>query len=371
MIEKLYWILSGKNQINPRFDNQSIIDALSSSTHFAIENCISRFKPLFSNSRKINFIEINPRSIAYHYDNRVKEGLLSTIKLLPIIPNKQNTCIILSQLFPSFWGESYLDKNASLYTIDFNYEISKNLTSDLLSRRNIKISDTDLVIAFNQLAHYMGFKTGFRVLLSEGQLRSHGKNFSWYHHENDFINNCVSALKLGFDAIYIDSAKHINHYDYKNYCGVGALPTYNQMQRISYLIREKANKDVILIGEKCDLNPMFKEMGFNFGTDFGNPNSIYELNHNDYSQIGNYICGPDVSNDNDEFFFSKSERLNRIYNISRTNLPAFLQMNDIWPMRHSSHKEMLESNSYGNGNYHYYGLFENDINYTNHVRNLI
>ncbi len=47
-------------------------------------------------------------------------------------------------------------------------------------------------------------------------------------------------MKTGFEAMFIDSAKHIGGFDCINYTGVGRLPNYGQMQYILNEIRARA-----------------------------------------------------------------------------------------------------------------------------------
>ena len=56
-----------------------------------------------------NYIEINNRAIAEMNGDRTKNGILSSIKILPAIPPSAKSwanCIILSQIFPNIFGES-------------------------------------------------------------------------------------------------------------------------------------------------------------------------------------------------------------------------------------------------------------------------
>ena len=60
--------------------------------------------------RSANYIEINNRAIAEMYGDRTKNGILSSIKILPAIPPSAKSwanCIILSQIFPNIYGDSY------------------------------------------------------------------------------------------------------------------------------------------------------------------------------------------------------------------------------------------------------------------------
>lgn len=56
---------------------------------------------------------------------------------------------------------------------------------------------------------------------------------------------------MGFEAIFIDSAKHIGFYDRDNYTGAGALPEYDQVQYVLNEIRRRSGSfTVAFIGEK-------------------------------------------------------------------------------------------------------------------------
>ena len=59
--------------------------------------------------RSANYIEINNRAIAEMYGDRTKNGILSSIKILPAIPPSAKSwanCIILSQIFPTMHGRA-------------------------------------------------------------------------------------------------------------------------------------------------------------------------------------------------------------------------------------------------------------------------
>ena len=66
-----------------------------------------------------------------------------------------------------------------------------------------------------------------------------GTDFDWNNpeHQELFIAEHVKLINMGFEAVFIDSAKHIGGYDMANYTGVGALPEYEQMQYILMEIR--------------------------------------------------------------------------------------------------------------------------------------
>ncbi len=325
--------------------------------------------------RKANYIEINPRTVAKHEGNRVSEGLLGAIKLLPAIPPSGNSfanCVVLSQLYPTVWGESYTGDGSSLYTMNLNTGISKNLTSGWLERDGVRMQDEELVKSFNDLAHMRGLKTGFRMLLSEGQMWVNGESFSWYKHENDFIEACCKGIDMGFDAIYFDSAKHIDGYESEHYCGVGNLPNYKQMQYITDQIRKRTGRnDIAFIGEKCDKHPRFEEMGFTAGTDRANPSDrgSVEYESRDQSWNQNYAAGPEVSNDNDPGWYDFNERLKRLdsclyaYDSPHDKLPTYMQMHDLFPLTPytNTHDEMLKSiskSSDGSPESHYYNIFD-------------
>jgi len=306
--------------------------------------------------RRANYIEINPRTIAYTQGDKKDEGLLNLIKLMPAIPPSPDrfaNCVILSQLYPSMHNDGRIG-NASLYSINLLSGISKNLTSEKLYRNGEKMKDVELVKAFNDLAHFRGLKTGMRMPLSAGQIQVEGRPFDWYNHEKAFIDSCVDAVDMGFDAIYFDSAKHIGGYDMGNYCGEGALPNFKQMQYITSQIRERTGRnDISLIGEKCNNDPRYKDMGLTAGTDWGGADSrehvLHEYKNQKYTD--EYAAGPDVSNDNDNGSMSFEQRRNRIHNAingyedTNFKLPAYMQMSDIFPLTpySNTHEEMLIS----------------------------
>lgn len=404
--KKLFWILTGRNSIyeddytkNNYFNKGNTgwkkwvgtpaYELLNRTPEEAIQSICTITKPndSFPNipdniktpdygsnwGRHANYIEINPRTIAKHEYNRVSEGLLGAIKLLPGIPpsgDKFANCVVLSQLYPTNWSDGYTGEGSSMYTIKLNTGISKNITSDWLERDGVKINPEEQVKAFNDLAHLRGLKTGFRMLLSEGQLNVNGQPFNWNYHENAFIDACVKGVELGFDAIYFDSAKHIDGYESEHYCGVGKLPSYGQMQYITDQIRKRTGRnDISIIGEKCDKNPRFEQMGFTAGTDLGDASSKDSVLYETKEQKGNnhYAGGPEVSNDNDSNWYGMNERLKRLnnclfgYDKIENKLPAYMQMNDIFPLTPytNTHQEMLESQSKSEGTpqSHIYNIF--------------
>lgn len=323
--------------------------------------------------RRANYIEINPRVLAKYENGKISEGLLQTLKLLPAIPTSPNSfanCVLLSQLYSTHGGDGSL-KSETLYHTNLHTGISNNLTSPGLYG---KMGADEQVKAFNDLAHLLGFKTGFRMVLPNGQLRLQGKEFNWNLHEQAYLDACIWGVELGFDCIHFDSAKHI--IDMNGYCGIGNLPTKDQMSRILYSIRKQTGRnDLSFIGEKCDDRSIFKEMGFTAGTDWGkadNFNSVkWESQKQKYSH--EYAAGPEVSNDNDTNFFNYSARLNRINsclygfdNISE-KLPSYMQLNDLFPISQFSRthnlmiwpQQMNGSNAWTECERHWDGAFDN------------
>ena len=186
------------------------------------------------------------------FENKCKNGLLSTIKLLPAIPPSAKSwanCIILSQIFPNIYGDGYnkpVDIENSLYGIKLNTDYSHNIINYDIAA---DISAAEQFIAFNDLAHFHGLKTGFRTVISADQIKvvqDDGSDitFNWKNEEhfNLFLNSHIELVNSGFEAIFIDSAKHIGGYDMGNYTGVGELPTYEQMQYIIHEIRSRTGK---------------------------------------------------------------------------------------------------------------------------------
>lgn len=288
--------------------------------------------------RFANYIEINPRLVAKYDGDRVSEGLFGVMKLLPAMPpssNKGATCILLSQLYPDMYGDGSTH-DESLYCANLHSGISNNLTSEGLYG---KMGADEQVKAFNDLAHMMGLKTGIRMPLSAGQMRVKGQEFDWYHHEKAFIDACVWAVELGFDAIYFDSGKHV--IDNNGYVGIGALPNDKQLAYILYQVRNQTGRnDIAFIGEKCNDDYRYKELGLTAGTDWGKADDIYSVKHESKKQAYNreYAAGPEVSNDNDDGSLRFEDRLNRLnsclwgFETPADKLPAFMQIHDIFPL---------------------------------------
>ena len=73
-----------------------------------------------------NYIEINNRAIAEMHEDKCKNGILSSIKLLPAIPPSAKSwanCVILSQIFPNIYGDGYnkpANEENSIYGIKRN-----------------------------------------------------------------------------------------------------------------------------------------------------------------------------------------------------------------------------------------------------------
>ena len=362
-IKKLYWNLTGQNQIyNDQWTNENLwicgnkrwikaypndllkrsaSETINSIMTLTNKNEVPSYIPSPSIrgdcwGRYANYIEINPRLIAKYENGRISDGLLQTTKIMTATPPSSDTapnCLILSQLFPSFNGDgTTLDE--TLYHVNMHAGISKNLTARGLDH---KMGDDEQVKAFNDLAHLLGFKTGFRMPISSGQLRVNGKDFSWQKDEKAFIDACAWGIDLGFDSIYFDSAKHI--IDMDGYCGIGDVPNKAQMAYILDKIREQTGRcDLAFVGEKCSPNPEYQQMGFTAGTHWGdadNINNIFlesERQKNSHS----YAAGPEVSNDNDYGELSFENRLQKmdscLYGYLKEKLPSFMQINDILPL---------------------------------------
>lgn len=335
--------------------------------------------------RSANYIEINNRAIAEMYGEECKNGILSSIKLLPaIFPSAKSwaNCVILSQIFPNIYGDGYNkapNEENSIYGIKFGGGYSNNIICTDIAD---KISPEEQFRAFNDMAHFRGIKTGFRIVISEGQMKvSTGENtdipFNWdnYEHQELFINECVKLMKLGFEAMFIDSAKHIGGYDCINYTGVGRLPNYHQMQYILNEIRTRTGSFTIsFVGEKSTGDfERYKNLGLTAGTTFVNPDDFYSAKY--WSEVmkysRNYAPGVEVSNDNDPGGASYEERLNRIKTslfaseFPSDKLPSFMQMHDIFPLRYdtNTHHLMMCNPSYstdGTPKSHWENLFTKD-----------
>ena len=332
-----------------------------------------------------NYIEINNRSIAEMTGNICKNGLMSTIKLLPAIPPSAKSwanCIILSQIFPNIYGDGYnkpAEEENSIYGIKLNSDYSKNIINYDIAD---KISPFEQFRAFNNLANFHGLKTGFRTVISADQIKivqSDGSdiNFDWNNgeHFNIFLNSHIELINLGFEAIFIDSAKHIGGYDMGNYTGVGALPSYEQMQYIIHEIRSRTgNTHLSFVGEKSTGDfARYENLGLSTGTDFIEPNDFHTVRDEavNYKYSKNYSPGIEVSNDNDEGGRSYEERLHRInnslfaYEYPSDKLASFMQMEDLFPLRYdtNTHHLMMSNPSYstdGTPESHWENLFAKD-----------
>lgn len=335
--------------------------------------------------RLANYIELNNRAIAQMDKDRTCCGTLSCIKLLPAIPPSARSwanCIIISQIFPNIFGDSYnkgpFEEN-SIYGIKLNAGYSENIISTGLSD---KISAEEQIKSFNDLAHFRGIKTGFRTVISADQIKvaypnREDETFSWQNgeHVEIYIQESVKLMNLGFEAMFIDSAKHIGGYDMGNYTGVGALPDYPQMQYILYEIRRRSGKTTICFaGEKStDDFDRYQNMGLNTGTDFitgDDFEAVKALSEKlKYNRV--YAPGVEIENDNYEGGITYEQRLHRIntalfaFYRASDKLPSFMQTNDIFPLRYdtNTHHIMMKNPSYsldGTPESHWENLFAKD-----------
>lgn len=318
--------------------------------------------------RFANYIEINDRAIATMDNGCTCKGILSCIKLLPAIPPSAKSfanCVILSQIWPNIYGDAYekgpFEEN-SIYGIRLNTNYSDNVIGYSITD---KISPEEQLKVFADLAHFRGIKVGFRHVISADQIKIAMNNkddvpFNWSNpeHVELYINECVKLMSLGFECMFIDSAKHIGGYDMGNYTGVGALPEYKQMQYILNEIRLRSGKtDISFVGEKSSDNfERYINMGLNAGTDFITGDDFFAVrdlsDRLKYSRV--YAPGVEISNDNNIGGMSYEQKLNRInsalfgFYYASDKLPSFMQMDDLFPLRNdtSTHHLMMCNPSY-------------------------
>ena len=332
--------------------------------------------------RFANYIEINNRAIGIMDKGCTCSGIISTIKLLTAIPPSAKSfsnCIILSQIWQNIYGDAYekgpFEEN-SIYGIRLNAPYSNNIID-----YSINLSAEDQLKAFVDLAHFRGIKVGFRHVISADQIKISNKKgdivLDWKNpkHVDLYIKECEKLVNLGFDCIFIDSAKHIGGYDMYNYTGVGALPEYCQMQYILHEIRHRCKRtDLSFVCEKSsDDFTRYKDMGFNAGTDYitgDNFDAVKNLSDS-LKYMRDYAPGVEISNDNNEGGMSYEQRLNRIntalfaYTFASDKLPSFMQMNDLFPLRYdtTTHHLMMTNPSYstdGSSQSHFENLFAKD-----------
>ena len=315
-----------------------------------------------------NYIEINNRAIAEMKGESCRNGLISTIKLLGAIPPSAKSwanCVILSQIFPNIYGDGYnkpAEVENSIYGIKLNAGYSQNIINFDIAD---KINPYEQFRAFNDLANFHGLKTGFRTVISADQIKVVLKDnsdiaFNWNNDEHLrlFIDSHVELINAGFEAIFIDSAKHIGGYDMENYTGVGNLPSYEQMQYIIHEIRSKSeNTHLSFVGEKSTGDfERYENLGLSTGTGFIEPDDFHTVKDAavNYKYSKNYSPGIEVSNDNDEGGRTYEERLKRIdnsifaYEFPSDKLASFMQMEDLFPLRYdtSTHHLMMSNPSY-------------------------
>lgn len=335
--------------------------------------------------RLANYIEINNRAIASMNNEHCCCGILSAMKMLPAIPPSAKSwanCVILSQIWPNIFGDGYnkgpFEEN-SVYGVRLNAGYSNNIID---YSKYYKLNPEEQFRAFNDLAHFRGLKTGYRVVISSDQMKvanpyGDDETFKWCvpEHQELWINECVKLCKLGFEAIFIDSAKHIGGYDCEHYAGVGDLPEYGQMQYMLNEIRSRSGMTTIsFVGEKSSGDfERYKNLGLTAGTAFINPDNYYNIK--DWSEKlkfnRDYAPGVEVSNDNDTGGTPYEIRLQRMrnslfgYELPSDKLPSFMQMEDLFPLRYdtNTHHLMITNPSYstdGTSQSHWYNLFTHD-----------
>lgn len=335
--------------------------------------------------RLANYIEINDRAIATMDNGCTCKGILSCIKLLNAIPPSAKSwanCVILSQVWQNIFGDAYekgpFEEN-SIYGLRLNTSYSDNIIDYSIVD---KISPEEQLKAFVDLAHFRGIKVGFRHVISADQMKvakpyENDVTFDWKNpeHVEIYISECVKLMNLGFECMFIDSAKHIGGYDMENYTGVGALPEYHQMQYILHEIRCRTGKtDISFAGEKSSFDfERYRLMGLNAGTDFITGDNFYAVR--DLSETlkynREYAPGVEVTNDNNEGGLSYEQKLNRIntalfgFYCASDKLPSFMQMNDLFPLRYdtTTHHLMMTNPSYsvdGTAISHWENLFAKD-----------
>ncbi len=328
--------------------------------------------------RHANYIEINNRALGEMYGNRTNSSILGAIKMLPAIPpshDKWANCLLLSQLYPNIWGDGWNNNGEnSLYGIKLEYERpSDNI--GWVKIGNKVFTPEEQIKAFNDLAHLRGFKTSFRMLISEDQLKlGDAGQFRWSDpsHVEAFIIACCKGIELGFDGIFFDSLKHVGGYDWGHYAGVGAVPSYDQMAYILAEIRSRTGRtDLSFSGEKAEGDTLrYKNMGVSAGASQMSANSVNEVKNSAHSQAWcpDFAWGPVVSDDNDEGTICYSDRMNRInsalfgYDSQAEKLPSFMQMHDLFPLNYgtNTHELMLQNlnfSSDGTPKSHYDNLF--------------
>ena len=334
--------------------------------------------------RFANYVEINNRAISKINFDKSCCGIINSIKLLPAIPPSAKSfanCIILSQIFPNIFGDGYLkapDVENSIYGIKLNCGYSGNIINYNIQD---KITPDEQLRAFNDLAHFRGIKTGFRTVISADQIKviypDYEEGFNWDNDEHleIYINEHVKLIKLGFEAIFVDSAKHIGGYDMGNYEGVGALPQYHKAQHIFHEIRSRSGcSSVAIVGEKTNDDFIrYENLGMNAGTDFifGDDFELVRSLSEKMKYNRQYAPGVTVENDNYGGGMTYEQRLNRInsalfgYYLASDKLASFMQTNDLFPLRYdtNTHHIMMSNPSYssdGSAKSHIENLFAKD-----------
>ncbi len=338
--------------------------------------------PNFGDSwgRYANYIEINNRALAQVNGDRTQGAMLGAIKMLPAIPpshDKWANCLVVSQLYPNIYGDGWNNNGEnSLYGIKLEYErLSDNIGWTKIGDR--VFTPEEQTKAFNDLAHLRGFKTSFRMVISEDQIKiGDSGQFRWHDdaHLEAFIQACVKGVNLGFDGIFFDSIKHVGGYDWGNYTGVGATPDEGKMGYILNEIRSRTGRyDLSFSGEKTHGDQhRYKNMGMTAGTAEVSADSACDIKRmgKGMTWSSDFASGPVVSDDNDTGAQSYEQRLNKIsnslfaYDHMSEKLPSFMQMHDLFPLNYetNSHDLMMENKRFshtGDQYEHYDNLFAN------------
>lgn len=343
--------------------------------------------------RFANYIELNNRAISEMHKEKCCCGIINSIKLLAGIPPSAKSwanCVILSQIFPNIYGDGYNKapwEENSIYGLKLNAGYSENIINFNIKN---KITPEEQFRAFNDLAHFRGIKTGFRTIISADQMKvnypEYEETFKWDNpeHVEIYIQEHVKLVNLGFEAIFVDSAKHIGGYDMEHYTGIGALPEYSQMQYITYEIRARSGKTTLaFVGEKStDDFERYKNLGLIAGTDYITGDDFYAVRQLSESLKYNreYAPGVEIENDNYGGGISYEQRLNRIntalfgFYLASDKLPSFMQTNDLFPLRYdtNTHHIMMSNPNYssdGTAKSHLENLFALDDgrNYNHNV----
>ena len=312
--------------------------------------------------KRATYIEMNPRMFGKMEHGHCSEGILGAMRILPAIPASRPGhahCVVLSQLYPSWFSDDRIAEDNSLYRTNIGAHNGNNGISRALATKIVGENETmqpeEVVKSFNDLAHMRGLKTGIRMNLSSEELQYNGGHFSWDNklHRTAYLSACRDAIDMGFDCIFFNTARHIGGREPENITGglsPGSFPKEKHIAEIFHKLKADTRGDISLVGEYTDdfsYNGHFPGLGFTTGCG-GNAVVVSTDNGNQ----GGY-----------------EERQAKIQRGLFSDGPMFMQLDDIMPYSKDIHTLMEHNRASGwNPNDHWWHVFKDDHAANEHRR---